>query len=138
MRRLVLWILPCFGMSACAHLPGELVVQQDLLTLAQEQAEAPPGPPRMLYQSEHQTVFLVTPREPIPRHVHHHSEETVFVLQGQGILHIPGGDRVVKAGDFMVLPRNTPHGFTPTGDEPVAALSSFSPRFRDGDRVAVE
>lgn len=88
-----------------------------------------------LYHSFAQTVNLIRAEAPIGMHRHMQSEETVYVVSGQGILHMNGGVRTIHAGDLVIVPRNTPHGFTPTGDEPTVVLSIFTPAFQVGDRL---
>ena len=57
------------------------------------------------------------------------------MVSGQGTLHMKGADRKLKAGDLVIVPRNTVHGYTPTGDEPTVVLSIFTPAYQDGDRL---
>lgn len=44
----------------------------------------------------------------------------------------------MKAGDFVVIPPNVPHGVTVTSRKPMRGISVFSPRFDGKDRVPVE
>lgn len=87
-----------------------------------------------LHESELQTVNLLRVAVGVPMHRHLHSEETVLVLSGRGTLELDGGTRDLEPGDLVVVPRNTPHGFTPT-DGPAVVLSIFAPALREGDRV---
>lgn len=75
---------------------------------------------------------------PIALHRHVQSEEVVYLLSGEGTLKLGNGDRALRVGDFVVVPRNTPHGFTPTGTEPMVVLQLFTPPFVDGDRLFEE
>jgi mannose-6-phosphate isomerase-like protein (cupin superfamily) len=88
-----------------------------------------------LHSDDEVTVNLLRLTAPIAKHRHLQSEELVYVLSGEGVLHLKDGDRVLAAGDFAVVPRNTPHGFEPTGTQPAIVLQFFVPRFQSGDRI---
>lgn len=49
-------------------------------------------------------------------HVHPYSE-TWIVTAGIAEMHIDGEIVVAEPGDILVVPANTPHGFTAVGDE---------------------
>ncbi len=103
-----------------------------------EQALNIPGGPAVwanLHADDDVTVNLVRLSAPIAMHRHLQSEEVVYLLSGEGILHLNGSDRAMEAGDLFVVPRNTPHGFEPTGPSPAIALSIFTPPQVEGDRI---
>jgi quercetin dioxygenase-like cupin family protein len=118
----------------CAAPQGQALVEEDLPRRMVQDDERSPVSTQRLHESEHQTINLLRVDVAVPMHRHLHSEETVFVLSGRGTLHLDGGTRDLEAGDLVVVPRNTPHGFTPT-DGPAVVLSIFTPAFREGDRV---
>jgi len=88
-----------------------------------------------LHGDEALTIRLLRVTAPIALHRHRESEETLYLIAGEGLLHLASGDRALRAGDLVVLPRATPHGFTPTGPEPAVILQVFTPRLRDGDSI---
>jgi Uncharacterized conserved protein, contains double-stranded beta-helix domain len=50
-------------------------------------------------------VYTLAPKKSnYPYHYHLTSEETFFVMSGQGMLDTPGGPKPVKKGDFMFFP----------------------------------
>lgn len=129
------WLLLVLGCAGCGAPPqGQALIEEDLPRRMIQDGERSPVSTKRLHESEHQTVNLLRVDVAVPMHRHLHSEETVFVLSGRGTLELEGGTRDLEAGDLVVLPRNTPHGFTPT-DGPAVVLSIFSPAFREGDRV---
>jgi len=131
------WAGPlCAAVLACAGTPPPAPVAVEI-DLPAQAVSLPAGPLAIgtLYHSGSQTVNLVRLREPMRPHRHLQSEETVYLVSGQGTLHLEHSDRELKAGDLVVVPRNTLHGYTPTGDEPTVVLSVFTPQFQDGDRV---
>lgn len=123
------------ALAGCAAPPeGQALVEEDLPRRLVQDGERAPVSITRLHESEQQTVSLLRVEVGVPMHRHLHSEETVFVLTGRGTLHLEGGTRDLEPGDLVVVPRNTPHGFTPT-DGPVVVLSIFAPALREGDRV---
>ena len=69
-----------------------------------------------------------------PRYYQTH-EETIYVIQGHGIM-IIGEDRyVAKPGAVFVIPRNTIHSLLITGAKPLVALVVQTPPPLGGDMV---
>jgi mannose-6-phosphate isomerase-like protein (cupin superfamily) len=83
-------------------------------------------------------VQLARAEGPITMHRHLRSEETIYLVSGEGVLELSDGGRALHAGDFVVVPRNTPHGFKPTGPKPAVLLSTFVPPFKTGDAILEE
>ncbi len=52
-----------------------------------------------------------------PLHVHHASDECFYVLKGEATLYMPGVERTLRPGDFIIAPRGIPHTYR-VGDEP--------------------
>jgi mannose-6-phosphate isomerase-like protein (cupin superfamily) len=52
-----------------------------------------------------------------PLHVHHASDECFYILEGEVTLYMPGVERILRAGDFVLAPRGVPHTYR-VGDEP--------------------
>ena len=63
--------------------------------------------------------------------LHRHQYEEVFAIQKGGVTFTIGDEtRVAGAGDVVVVPPNTPHGFVNSGDEPLGMVAvHVSPRF---------
>ena len=62
-------------------------------------------------------------------HDHADSDETVYVVAGEGSGLIGDASHRLKAGVFLFVPRGTRHGFAPSGKNPLIVLSS-----RPGER----
>jgi mannose-6-phosphate isomerase-like protein (cupin superfamily) len=63
--------------------------------------------------------------------LHRHRYEEVFVVR-EGVVTFTVGDRerVARAGDIVVVPPDTPHGFVNTGEVPLGMVAiHVSPRF---------
>jgi quercetin dioxygenase-like cupin family protein len=52
-----------------------------------------------------------------PLHVHHAADECFYVLRGEVTFYLPGIERTVRSGDFLLAPRGIPHSYR-VGDEP--------------------
>jgi mannose-6-phosphate isomerase-like protein (cupin superfamily) len=61
-----------------------------------------------------------------PLHVHHSSDEGFYVLEGELTLHMPGVERTLRAGDFLLAPRAVPHTYR-VGDGGCRALVTSLP-----------
>lgn len=121
---------------ACSSVPPEGRARLELEVPKQAIALPSEAVARVtLHGDQYATVMLIKATGPIALHRHFHSEEIVYLLSGRGTLHLAEGDREMRAGDLVVVPPNTPHGFTPGDDEPAVLLSTFVPPFQEGDRV---
>jgi mannose-6-phosphate isomerase-like protein (cupin superfamily) len=52
-----------------------------------------------------------------PLHVHHATDECFYVLKGEATIFMPGVERKLGPGDFLLAPRGVPHTYR-VGDEP--------------------
>jgi len=79
------------------------------------------------------SVNLVQVRSRVRPHYHKSHEETVYLIDGAGILIL--GDRTynVKAGALMMIPKGAVHSFE--AKEPTSVLSIFNPPFDGADRI---
>lgn len=57
-----------------------------------------------------------------PWHMHRSEDESFYVLEGQMLVILEGGRRLLEAGDFAFGPRNIPHGFRIEGGKPARIL----------------
>lgn len=125
-------IVVALALAACAAPPGQVVVEEDLPRRVVNDGPAPVTR-LLIHESPEQTVTLLRVDGAVAAHRHLHSQETVYVISGKGTLEVEGGTRDLEAGDLVVIPPNTVHGFVPT-DGPAVVLSIFVPPFREGDR----
>jgi mannose-6-phosphate isomerase-like protein (cupin superfamily) len=61
-----------------------------------------------------------------PDHFHRY-EEVLYVLTGDGVLHLPTGDTPVGPGSCIHLPRRTVHSLENAGTGPLQVLGVFRP-----------
>jgi quercetin dioxygenase-like cupin family protein len=75
-------------------------------------------------------IFLDAPPGHGPS-LHRHPYEEIFVVQeGEATFTADGEDRVVRAGEIVIVPAGVAHGFVNSGDGPLRQLDiHVSPRF---------
>jgi mannose-6-phosphate isomerase-like protein (cupin superfamily) len=56
-------------------------------------------------------MLEVPPGDMPPLHVHHSSDEGFYVLDGELTVHMPGVERTLRAGEFLLAPRAVPHTY---------------------------
>lgn len=74
----------------------------------------------------------------IPAHFHRAHEEIVIVQSGTGTVRVGDRTYTLKAGDLLLIPKNTVHSVQATGERPFRGVSVFGPAFDGQDRVFVE
>jgi quercetin dioxygenase-like cupin family protein len=70
------------------------------------------------------------PGSPEPEHVHPYQESSAAVRAGALHFSVRGRVRVVRAGERIAIPPNTPHSFWNAGEEDARALQEFRPALR--------
>jgi quercetin dioxygenase-like cupin family protein len=75
-------------------------------------------------------IFLDAPPGHGPS-LHRHPYEEIFVVQeGEATFTADGEERVVRAGEIVIVPAGVAHGFVNSGDGPLRQLDiHVSPRF---------
>ena len=72
-----------------------------------------------------------------PTH-HHPYEEVVYVLEGEGLLHLEGSTRPIGAGSCMHLPPPVEHCLENTGAAPLRVLGVFHPAGSPASKTETE
>lgn len=90
-----------------------------------------------LYENPRSKHALVQVRDREPAHVHTDADITVWLLRGNGVMHIAGREHPVKAGDVIHVPRDVVHYYVNQGPEVGAALVVYSPAPGPDDRVLI-
>ncbi|MER0244388.1 cupin domain-containing protein [Streptomyces sp. HSW2009] len=73
------------------------------------------------------SLLEVVVAQEIPRHVHHVSDECVYVLDGELAVEFDDRTHTVAAGQFVLLPHGVPHALRPAGPRPPRVLQISSP-----------
>ena len=61
-----------------------------------------------------------------PLHIHHHEEETFYVLDGELSVFVDGSEQRLSAGDYAIVPRGAAHAYA-VRSERARMLVTFSP-----------
>jgi quercetin dioxygenase-like cupin family protein len=69
---------------------------------------------------------LFQTNEPVPEHTHADTEETIYVVVGEGTLNVGGRDFPLAASSFVTIPRGTSHSMTRRGSRPLMFVSTLS------------
>jgi mannose-6-phosphate isomerase-like protein (cupin superfamily) len=90
---------------------------------------------KVLTDSEHVTQFVgFIRRSKAPLHTHTY-EEAVYILEGQGVVHIgEGRHEPIRPGTSIFLPRGTPHCLENGGEATLKLLGVFSPPGSPGNK----
>jgi len=91
-----------------------------------------------LYSDKHASDFIVFVKKSVPLHKHAFHSETIYILEGTGIMRLGDETFEVKPGDFIKVPEGTPHAVKTTSEMPLKALSIQAPEFFGKDRIPVK
>jgi quercetin dioxygenase-like cupin family protein len=69
----------------------------------------------------------VPPGGLINDHSHGAQVETIFVIQGEAVLHFHGEDHAFNAGSIVAMPAGIPHSLRNDSDDDVYLLTFFTP-----------
>ena len=74
-----------------------------------------------------QVEAFVPPGGGPPPHIHHREDETFYLVEGE--LEVRLGDETISAsaGDFVNIPKGTPHAFVNRGQTPAKMIATFVP-----------
>lgn len=84
------------------------------------------------------SVSLIQIRQEVAPHLHEHSDETIYILEGGGKLLLNREWRDVREGMLIHIPRSVPHAFRNEAADGTWVLSTFTPPHVVGDRVALD
>lgn len=73
-----------------------------------------------------QIVLVEGPGYRTPVHVHHRTDESFYVLSGRLTLQVDGRTHELGPGEYVFIPRGTPHAQGNTGAEPARLLLTVS------------
>lgn len=82
--------------------------------------------------------FVIFIKKEVKKHKHLEHSEHVYILEGAGEMLLGDKMIIVKKGDMVFIPKNTPHSLKVTSSTPVKVLSIQSPFFDGKDRVLIE
>ena len=72
-------------------------------------------------------VVKLEPGKGHERHTHPESDETLYVVRGEGEQEVAGETRAITAGDMVYVPEGVEHGTVNTAWEPLVLLAVYAP-----------
>jgi quercetin dioxygenase-like cupin family protein len=72
------------------------------------------------------TSTMVQTNESISEHTHADTDETIYVVAGEGTFRVPGRESPLAASSFVSIPRGTPHSITRKGSRPLMYVSTLA------------
>lgn len=73
------------------------------------------------------TLLEIEKEVAIPIHTHEKEVDTIFILEGEGILFLDDNEYKVKKGDVIVIQAGKKHGIKNTGDVPLKCYIVHAP-----------
>ncbi len=128
----------CYGFSVVP--PEETRRTPMKIDTEAELSHAPVGDPAvipLLSGAPRSSVVLVTVQDRVPPHIHKHSDETIYILEGEGDLLLDQEWIKVKAGMLVYVPMNVPHAYINRAPGGSVVLATYTPPFVEGDRVPI-
>ncbi len=84
------------------------------------------------------TSFLIEISKEVKKHVHKEHSETIYILEGEGEMFLNDQLIKIKKGDYIFIPKNTPHSVNVSSNIPLKVLSIQAPLFDGKDRFFIE
>lgn len=85
-----------------------------------------------------QTSFVIWIEENVRNHYHKEHTENILVLEGKADMTIGDKKLTIKKGDYLNIPKGTPHAVTKVySRKPLKVLSIQSPQFDGTDRILI-
>ena len=81
------------------------------------------------------STFAIWIKLKVKSHKHTHHTEHVYIENGKGNFTIADSTFKIRAGDFIIIPKNTYHSLEVTSQKPIKALSIQAPLFIGEDRI---
>lgn len=91
-----------------------------------------------LIEDQESSALLVQVRTTLPPHLHRHTREILYLLQGEGVFRL-GSERIaVHTGSVVRVRPGQVHTFTPHGRTPAVFFVVTVPRWDEADRIAAD
>lgn len=91
-----------------------------------------------LASDSYSTDFVIFVKNKVPLHKHVEHSETIYVLEGKGLFQLGDQSMEIVAGDYIRVPKGTPHAVKVLSSIPLKIISVQAPEFLGKDRVKVD
>ncbi len=93
---------------------------------------------KKIQSDKNQSAFIIWINKEVKLHKHLTHSESIYILEGEGLMKIGDKTMSVGKGDYYFIPENTPHGVNVTSRKPMKVLSIQAPEFDGKDRVQIQ
>ena len=127
------------GSALMASADGSMVIA-DLQAQLERNALGPDEGFRItrLLEDAEQSALLVQIRGTLPPHVHRHTREVLYLVQGEGIFQLDSERIAIRTGTVLRVQPGQVHTFSASGPAPAIFLVVTSPRWDEKDRIVVQ
>ena len=87
---------------------------------------------------QNSTSFIIWVKEEVKPHYHETHTETLYVLEGSGMMTMGDEGQRIGPGTLLLIPKGTVHSVEVTSSEPLKVLSVQAPEFHGKDRHFTE
>lgn len=124
-----------------SHLPA--VADRNLADLREQLDRNPIGPTEelritRLIEDQESSALLVQVRTVLPPHLHRHTQEILYLLQGEGIFRLDSERIPLRTGSVVRVRPGQVHTFAPLGHTPAVFFVVTMPRWDEADRLAAD
>lgn len=91
-----------------------------------------------LASDTHSTDFVIFVKKQVPLHKHVEHSETIYVLEGKGLFQLGDQSIEIIAGDYIRVPKGTPHAVKVLSSIPLKIISVQAPEYFGKDKVKVD
>jgi mannose-6-phosphate isomerase-like protein (cupin superfamily) len=85
----------------------------------------------------HSSDFVIFVKNKVSLHKHVEHSETIYVLEGKGLFQLGDQSFEIVKGDYIRVPKGTPHAVKVLSSIPLKIISVQAPEFFGKDRVKV-
>lgn len=132
--------LLCIASAALMASADETRVIADLQAQLERNALGPNQDFRItrLLEDAEQSVLLVQIRGTLPPHLHRHTREVVYLIQGEGVFQLDSERFAIRTGAVLRVQPGQVHTFSAAGAAPAVFLVVTSPQWDEKDRIVVQ
>lgn len=132
-----LFLLAQTAQAETAYFPGH---GKDIEKTLSENALSPDGNIKatLLHSVPGASFHLIQIRRAEKPHVHEAHDLIVMLKKGKGALKVEDKTFDMEEGDWAFIPKNAPHFFTNTGENPAVGIGIFLPAYDGKDNVPVK
>ncbi len=92
---------------------------------------------KRLFSDSLTSSFIIWIKQEVPLHKHAEHTEQVYILEGTANMLLGDNWIAIKSGDYIVIPKGTPHQVIVNSAVPLKVLSIQSPMFDGTDRILI-